>query len=205
MQGTTGYEFANDVTRLFVDPDAEEPFTALYRRLTGESRGFEEIARGEARAGNDGIRARTAASGEEHSGPNLAASLASFHVYRTYIEPYAGLVADEDRFEIARANISETLARTLLLEQPGAEEFVTRLQQTTGAVMAKGVEDTAFYRYVRLAALNEVGGNPGRFAGSGDDFHRQTSSARCGSRCSSWRRPRTTRSAQATCAPASSR
>ena len=37
--------------------------------------------------------------------------------------------------------------------------------------MAKGVEDTAFYRYARLLALNEVGGDPGRFAIEVDDFH----------------------------------
>ena len=46
-----------------------------------------------------------------------------------------------------------------------------RFQQTTGPVMAKGVEDTAFYRYFRLAALNEVGGNPGRFGMGVDEFH----------------------------------
>ena len=49
---------------------------------------------------------------------------------------------------------------------------MTRFQQTTGPVMAKGVEDTAFYRYVRLTALNEVGGDPGRFSLSVDEFHR---------------------------------
>jgi (1->4)-alpha-D-glucan 1-alpha-D-glucosylmutase len=51
-------------------------------------------------------------------------------------------------------------------------EFVTRWQQTTGAVMAKGVEDTAFYRWFRLTALNEVGGNPDRFSLSPEEFHR---------------------------------
>jgi (1->4)-alpha-D-glucan 1-alpha-D-glucosylmutase len=51
-------------------------------------------------------------------------------------------------------------------------EFVVRWQQTTGPVMAKGVEDTAFYRWFRLTALNEVGGNPDRFSLSPDDFHR---------------------------------
>jgi (1->4)-alpha-D-glucan 1-alpha-D-glucosylmutase len=47
-----------------------------------------------------------------------------------------------------------------------------RWQQTTGPVMAKGVEDTAFYRYFRLTALNEVGGDPGRFSIAPDEFHR---------------------------------
>ncbi len=52
-----------------------------------------------------------------------------------------------------------------------AGEFITRFQQTTPAIMAKGVEDTAFYRYGRLLALNDVGGDPGRFGFGVDDFH----------------------------------
>ena len=56
-------------------------------------------------------------------------------------------------------------------------EFVTRFQQTTPAITAKGVEDTAFYRDVRLLALNEVGGDPGRFNLAVADFH-----ARCAER-----------------------
>jgi (1->4)-alpha-D-glucan 1-alpha-D-glucosylmutase len=50
-------------------------------------------------------------------------------------------------------------------------DFVTRFQQTAGPVMAKGVEDTAFYRYHRLVCLNEVGGDPGAFGTSPDAFH----------------------------------
>jgi (1->4)-alpha-D-glucan 1-alpha-D-glucosylmutase len=50
-------------------------------------------------------------------------------------------------------------------------EFVQRFQQTTGPVMAKGVEDTAFYRYVRLVGLGEVGGDPGRIGLDPDGFH----------------------------------
>jgi (1->4)-alpha-D-glucan 1-alpha-D-glucosylmutase len=51
------------------------------------------------------------------------------------------------------------------------DEFVVRFQQTTPPVMAKGVEDTAFYRYVRLLALNEVGGDAGRFGITVQRFH----------------------------------
>src|SRR4029079_13782252 len=43
VEGTTGYEFANDVTALFVDPDAEETFDELYKTFTGEERSFDEI------------------------------------------------------------------------------------------------------------------------------------------------------------------
>ena len=65
-----------------------------------------------------------------------------------------------------------SVARILTLDEPGHEAFVTRFQQTTGPVIAKGVEDTAFYRYLRLTALNEVGGDPGRFSLPVDEFHR---------------------------------
>ena len=65
----------------------------------------------------------------------------------------------------------------LLLAERGHDEFVTRFQQTSPPVMAKGVEDTAFYRYLRLLALNEVGGDPARFGLSVDAFHAANASA----------------------------
>ena len=61
----------------------------------------------------------------------------------------------------------------------GHDEFVTRFQQTSPPVMAKGVEDTAFYRYVRLLALNEVGGDPGALrASTSTSFHAANATAR---------------------------
>ncbi len=51
------------------------------------------------------------------------------------------------------------------------QELIVRFQQTCGPVMAKGVEDTAFYRWHRLVALNEVGGDPERFGISPEEFH----------------------------------
>jgi (1->4)-alpha-D-glucan 1-alpha-D-glucosylmutase len=173
VQGTTGYEFANDSTALFVDPRGEEPLTRLYEELTGETRSFEEIAfEAKLEVATTVFEPELRRLHQELDVPNLPLALASFHVYRTYVEPFEGVVADEDRYEIGRAALSETLERILLLEEPGHEVFVTEFQQTTGPVMAKGVEDTAFYRYLRLAALNEVGGNPGRFSLGVDEFHR---------------------------------
>jgi (1->4)-alpha-D-glucan 1-alpha-D-glucosylmutase len=52
-----------------------------------------------------------------------------------------------------------------------AREFIMRFQQLTGRVMAKGVEDTAFYNYNRLVAMNEVGGDPDNFGGGAEEFH----------------------------------
>ena len=51
-------------------------------------------------------------------------------------------------------------------------EFALRFQQFTGPVMAKSLEDTAFYRYNRFIALNEVGGDPGQFGVGPKEFHK---------------------------------
>jgi (1->4)-alpha-D-glucan 1-alpha-D-glucosylmutase len=171
VEGTTGYEFANDVTALFVDPAGEGPLTELYADLTGERRRFGEVAQ-EAKL----EQARTTFQPELdwlrrlYDEPELEEAVAALPVYRTYVEPWSGRVEPEDRD--ALADVPEPLRRVLLLEGRGHDELVTRFQQTTGAVMAKGVEDTAFYRYLRLVALNEVGGNPDRFSLPVDEFHR---------------------------------
>ncbi len=172
IEGTTGYEFLNDVMGLFVDPSAEVAFTALYERVTGDSRRFEDIAAlAKLEVAVNTFEPELRRLHEESAVDGLPAALASFQVYRTYIRPYAGVIGDADREEIGRAGVSEELRRILFLQEAGHEEFVVRFQQTTGPVMAKGVEDTAFYRYFRLAALNEVGGNPGRFGLAVSEFH----------------------------------
>ncbi|HWG54956.1 MAG TPA: malto-oligosyltrehalose synthase [Gaiellaceae bacterium] len=177
VEGTVGYEFLNDVNALFVEPSAEETLSRFYADFTGDRRSFEEHAKAgkleQARttfeAEVEALRARLP---DELQGLDLAQALASFHVYRTYVEPDAGIVSDEDRERVAEAGIPDELARILLLEERGHDAFVLRFQQTTPPVMAKGVEDTAFYRWNRLVALNEVGGNPARFSLPIEEFHR---------------------------------
>jgi (1->4)-alpha-D-glucan 1-alpha-D-glucosylmutase len=170
VQGTTGYEFANDVTALFVDPHGEATLTELYKRFTGLSEDYERVV-----AAAKLEQAQTAfvpELGKLRSlwdVPDLEQAVASLHVYRSYVRPAAGEVTDEDRELLA--SLPEPLRRVLLLEDRGHDEFVVRFQQTTGPIMAKGVEDTAFYRYLRLTALNEVGGNPGRFSLPASEFH----------------------------------
>ena len=113
-----------------------------------------------------GRRSRPRSSGccarRRRAWPGWSARWPRFPVYRTYVEPWSGRVEDADRDAVAEAGLPASLARVLLLETPGWDAFVTRFQQTTPPVMAKGVEDTAFYRYARLLALNDVGGDPGR-------------------------------------------
>jgi (1->4)-alpha-D-glucan 1-alpha-D-glucosylmutase len=119
--------------------------------------------------------------------------LACFPVYRTYVRE--DHVSERDRQVVCRAaaqakhhnpainsDVFDFIRDVLLLEcPPGLDEagrrerelFVGRVQQVTSPVMAKGIEDTAFYRYFPLVSLNEVGGDGGRGAASIEDFHRR--------------------------------
>ncbi len=178
VEGTVGYEFLNDLAALFVDPAGEAALDTLWQELSGDERPFADYAfeaKLEQAAGVFRPDVERLAGDLDREPPGglegLERALSSLPVYRTYVDPNAGVVADEDRAAIAEAGIAEPLARILTLDNPAPAEFVTRFQQTTPPVMAKGVEDTAFYRYARLVALNEVGGDPSRFGLSVADFH----------------------------------
>jgi (1->4)-alpha-D-glucan 1-alpha-D-glucosylmutase len=183
--GTVGYEFLNDVCALFVDPAGEAPLSSLWEKVSGDRRSFGEIAHeakleevrgpfdqdvdrllGEVADGDGGNTYVTPAPKNE-----LQHALAALPIYRTYVDPVAGRVADADRRAIAESGMNPEIAARLLLQREGPPGFVTRFQQTTPAIMAKGVEDTAFYRYVRLLALNDVGGDPSRFSIDVARFH----------------------------------
>ena len=112
---------------------------------------------------------------------------ACFPVYRTYVSPETGAPSESDTRYISQAisaakagrpdleeRLFDFLRDVLLLRVPGEQEreFVVRFQQINAAAMAKGVEDTALYRYARLISFNEVGGDPGRFGVALDDFHK---------------------------------
>jgi isoamylase len=120
----------------------------------------------------------------------LTETLAAFPVYRTYLQQ--GVAAsDADVRHVSHAvrmarrhaptvdaSVFDFLRDMLLLRSEGPPEeirkrvaFALRSQQLTGPAMAKAIEDTAFYRYSRLLSLNEVGGDPGRFGVSLDEFH----------------------------------
>jgi (1->4)-alpha-D-glucan 1-alpha-D-glucosylmutase len=168
VTGTVGYEFLNDACAVFVDRAAEPAFTALWQELSGDPRSFAQIA-AEAKLEQatgpfapeiERLESEQAVAG---GGPALAQAVASFPVYRTYVQPGDRVVAPADREAVAASGMPAELAEMLLLDRPSTPGFVTRFQQTTPPVVAKGVEDTAFYRYARLLALCDVGGDPGRF------------------------------------------
>ena len=124
----------------------------------------------------------------------LAEVIACFPVYRSYVSSDGTVARDDRRYILSAINrakrrnaalsksIFDFLTSVLLLEHPdGLDtaacrerlEFTLRFQQVTGPVMAKGVEDTALYRFYPLASLNEVGGNPLAFGLSAEGFHAQ--------------------------------
>jgi len=177
VEGTVGYEFANEVTALFVDPSAEATLTELYRELTGDGATFDQVAEGSKREQLAhpfaGELDRLAALAPDVDRADLARAIASLDAYRTYVVPAEGPEAVDpiDQELIERTGAPQELVDRLLLRAPAPAELITRFQQLTAPVMAKGVEDTAFYRSVRLLAHNEVGGDPSRFSLSVEAFH----------------------------------
>jgi (1->4)-alpha-D-glucan 1-alpha-D-glucosylmutase len=197
VSGTVGYEFLNDAQAVFVDPAGEAPMTALYQELTGEQRPFHELAdEAKLEQATGTFKPEVERLRRVEDVPDLEESLAALPIYRTYVVPpevdpsggvrtlpssvresanaQAGEVADADREALDTARergMPDEVAARLTLDADAPPEFVTRFQQTTPAITAKGVEDTSFYRDVRLLALNEVGGDPGRFSLSVADFH----------------------------------
>jgi (1->4)-alpha-D-glucan 1-alpha-D-glucosylmutase len=119
----------------------------------------------------------------------VAELLVHFDVYRAYVvpgeEPSPTAVAALERAaEKTRANLDEDRQATLdlvlhlllgretsTIDERARAELIVRFQQTCGPVMAKGVEDTAFYRWFRLTSLNEVGGDPEHFGVTPEEFH----------------------------------
>jgi (1->4)-alpha-D-glucan 1-alpha-D-glucosylmutase len=180
VSGTVGYEFLNDVCGLFVDPAGEAGLTSLWEEVSGDGRPFAEVAfeakleqasgtfRREVERLTRELDAESVVLWDANSASfteELARALSSLPIYRTYITP--GRIEDADRAAIEHL---QPAFQRLLLED-GPPNFITRFQQTTPAIMAKGVEDTAFYRYGRLLALNDVGGDPSRFGIDVADFH----------------------------------
>jgi len=115
----------------------------------------------------------------------VRATLAAFAVYRTYVRAgHATTAVDRGHIDDAVKRVAAArpdvdaelltfLGRLLAGDVDGAEELelAIRFQQVSAPVMAKGVEDTAFYRYQRLISLNEVGGDPGTFGTTVAEFH----------------------------------
>jgi (1->4)-alpha-D-glucan 1-alpha-D-glucosylmutase len=170
VEGTVGYEFLNDVAALYVDPSGEEVLASL----PFADRSFSDVAlEAQVEQATTTFAREVARLRSLLDVGGIADALSSLPVYRTYVEPWSGLVDEDDRAAVASAGVEGEMADALLLRLRSdvLDEFVVRFQQTSPPVTAKGVEDTAFYRHLRLLALNEVGGDPSRFGLSVEAFH----------------------------------
>ncbi len=191
IDGTTGYEFGALLTSLLIHPHGLAELTGCYREFTGDNRDFQDHShRGRTEvletllSAELGRLARAAdATGIAHARTELVELIAGMPRYRVYPRMDAGLSADDEgAIAVAEARARQSgrcddtrlgaVLAVLRGEGPSASdrELRERFQQVAGAVMAKGVEDTAFYRYTRLVALNEVGSDPDRTS-TLDEFH----------------------------------
>jgi (1->4)-alpha-D-glucan 1-alpha-D-glucosylmutase len=204
--GTTGYEFINDVLRVLVDPEGEAPLTQFWATASGNDSAFDVY---ETRAREQILSEHLAGEFERicvllNRLSNLRietrdvtgvvirraiyALLVNFRVYRIYSRAGYASAADKKTLERAAVRARELLrpadhpALNALLVWFGGtfatpEEkallgtVIARFEQLSAPLAAKAVEDTAFYRYGRLLALNEVGGSPGNFSLAANDFH----------------------------------
>ncbi len=189
LDGTTGYDFVGLATSLLVDPRGLVALTECARDFTGDDRDFQAHAHlGRTEALDNLLRPElgrlirvAGRAGIEGAAEEIIQLIAGMPRYRLYPQGDAPL-ADDDAaaLQVARSAAQQgdggrRAALVALLQgdvpgTPAAIEFRERFQQVSAAVAAKGVEDTAFYRYVRMVELNEVGADPDHTS-SLDDFH----------------------------------
>ena len=186
--GTTGYDALAWVDRVLTDPAGQAPLDALEARLRGLPEGEvvdypamvhdlkREVADGilhsEVRRIVRDLRRDVPERVPSSSADAVAELMACFPVYRSYLPEGAEHV--DQAFAAARERRPD-LAATFDTIEPWLRDpsldACRRFQQTSGMVMAKGVEDCAFYRYSRLTSLNEVGGDPHEFSLPVDELH----------------------------------
>jgi (1->4)-alpha-D-glucan 1-alpha-D-glucosylmutase len=186
--GTTGYDALALIDRVLTDPAGEAPLTALEDRLRGASVDWHRMVHDNKRAVADGIlhsevlritrevervlETREETADEDAVADAIGELLACFPVYRSYLPE--GRDHLDQAFAAARAARPDLAATYDVLEPVLNDEWgqpARRFQQTSGMVMAKGVEDCSFYQWSRLTSLNEVGGDPSIFAVGVDAFH----------------------------------
>ena len=185
VDGTTGYEHITAVEHSLVDPGAERPLLDQWTSSTA-SAPFAELERVARREVIDGglapdvdrlVRAMSASDGDDLDDLSIIRAAVTeltltLDRYRTYLpDDAASQVVFDEAVALARHRGDAEAVTFVAASIVGGGEPLARWQQLTGPVMAKGAEDRAFYRYVPLASLCEVGGSPGDFSMSIDEFH----------------------------------
>ena len=182
--GTTGYDVLGVIDRVLTDPAGQGPLDELETRLRGAPVDWPELVHERKREVADGmlrsevkrivrdLRRHLPVVPAFRAEDAVAELMACFPVYRSYL-PEGREYLDE-AFALARSRRPDLKATFDALEPwlTSADLAASkRFQQTSGMVMAKGVEDSAFYRWSRLTSLNEVGGDPSIFAVDVPAFH----------------------------------
>ncbi|MGH3783559.1 MAG: malto-oligosyltrehalose synthase [Pseudonocardiaceae bacterium] len=179
VAGTTGYDALAEVDGVLIDPAGEATLTALDTELTGIQTDWAQLVHdckhdvATGMLGAELHRLAALAPALTDVCDALAEVLACFPVYRSYLPDYGVEYLDQalEAAQHQRPDLALTLAALSLRLRDPSDELAVLFQQTSGAVMAKGVEDTAYYRWTRFIALNEVGGDPDRFGLNLDAFH----------------------------------
>lgn len=171
-----------DIDRILVDPDARPVLEGLDAELSGGGAPvvWSDLIHDTKRGIADGIlrsevlRLARLLPQIEGADDALAELLATYPVYRSYL-PYGAEHLEHARVDAVRRRpeIASTIDQVASALGETGTPVSVRFQQTSGMVMAKGVEDTAFYRYSRLTSLNEVGADPDEFAIDLVEFHRR--------------------------------
>ncbi|CUR55619.1 Maltooligosyl trehalose synthase [metagenome] len=180
-EGTTGYDALAFIDRVLTDPAGQQSLDALEARLRGAPVDWHSLIHDTKRAVTDTIlHSEVQRITRELSTPGQTTEVADavgelltcFPVYRSYLPD--GREHLEQALTLARSHRPD-LTSTFDLVAPvlgdATADAAKRFQQTSGMVMAKGVEDCAFYRWSRLTSLNEVGGDPSIFATTPAVFH----------------------------------
>lgn len=186
--GTTGYDALAVIDRILVDPAGMDPLGELDSRLRGAVPPWPDLVRENKRHVAQTIldaevrRIARELARELEIDPDeswqsdvervLVELLAAFRVYRSYLpDGHDDLTGAADVVRRDRPDLGAVLDEVLPLLEDRVRPPSLRFQQTSGMVMAKGVEDRAFYRWSRLSSLNEVGADPDHFALTPLDFH----------------------------------
>ncbi len=233
IAGTTGYDYLNELNRLFVNADEAKRMRRTYARLTGQTDSFDEVryeckrlimttamaselnvlAHALSRIAEGNRRSRDFTLNSLRD--TLSEVIACFPVYRTYVDEHGWTLGDRAVVDQAivrarrrnpamEASLFDFFREVVMPRAPengaggapvpptpesrpsdrrtgyppadageaGARQhFAMKFQQLTGPVQAKGLEDTAFFRYNLLLSLGEVGGDVERYGGRVEDFH----------------------------------
>ncbi|MGF1477140.1 MAG: malto-oligosyltrehalose synthase [Geminicoccaceae bacterium] len=170
VAGTTGYEMLNVILKLFVEPAGLRKLDEVYRRFGGDPECFDalvarskrDILERSLRAELDRLVMKMVRRSDMDLPPSslretLIRLICAFPYYRSYGDNHVELIESGlDQLADIDAFVIEGIRRGLA---PGSD-LLTAFEQLSGPAMAKAMEDTAFYRWHRLIALNEVGGEP---------------------------------------------